>query len=164
MNTLNIVQIIIKMQKLASLANNIQKQSRPISNSIVGVVIDVTKPLYREKQNNYIVMIKIIDDTMNDSKIFGVMSKDCSVYLISKNKQDIDFVKGIGQILLLDKFSFSLWNDIKLETKYLGTTEGIYNVTINSSNDKLVVKNQLSNNPELLDITDLMIDRVKYLM
>lgn len=39
----------IKMQKLATLANNIQKQNRLISNTIVGVVTDVTRPLYREK-------------------------------------------------------------------------------------------------------------------
>lgn len=41
-------------------------------------------------------MLKIVDETLNDQKLFGVMSKDCSVYLISKNKKDIDFVTTIG--------------------------------------------------------------------
>lgn len=63
------------------------------------------------------------------------MSKDCSVYLISKNKKDIDFVTTIGEIVLLDKFTFSLWNGIKLETKYLHITEGIYSVTIDPVTD-----------------------------
>ncbi len=35
------------MLKLAVIANNIQKQSRPISNSVIGVVTDITRPLYR---------------------------------------------------------------------------------------------------------------------
>lgn len=41
-------------------------------------------------------MIKIVDESLNDEHVFGVMSKDCTVYLISKNKQDIGFVKAIG--------------------------------------------------------------------
>lgn len=41
-------------------------------------------------------MIKIVDESLNDQQLFGVMSKDCSVYLISKSKQDIDFIKAIG--------------------------------------------------------------------
>lgn len=67
-------------------------------------------------------MLKIVDETLNDQKLFGVMSKDCSVYLISKNKKDIDFITTVGEIVLLDKFTFSLWNGIKLETKYLHIT------------------------------------------
>lgn len=35
------------MFKLATIANNVQKQNRSMSNTVVGVVIDVTKPLYR---------------------------------------------------------------------------------------------------------------------
>jgi hypothetical protein len=42
------------------------------------------------------------------------MSKDCSVYLIAKRKKDIEFVKTVGEIVLLDKFTFMLWNGIKL--------------------------------------------------
>lgn len=74
------------MLNLASLASNIHKQSRPISNTIVGVVTDVTRPLFRPKENNWIVMVKVIDESLNDLKVYGVMSKDCTVYLISKNK------------------------------------------------------------------------------
>ena len=55
-------------------------------------------------------MIKIIDDTLNDQRIFGVMSRDCTVYLISKKKEEIDFLKGVGDIVVLDKFTFNMWN------------------------------------------------------
>lgn len=85
-------------------------------------------------------MIKVVDESLNDEQVFGVMSKDCTVYLISKNKKDVDFIKSIGEIVLLDKFTFALWNDIKLETKYLYTTEGIYIITIDPNSNKLVTK------------------------
>lgn len=32
------------------------------------------------------------------------MVKSCTVYLLSKNKEDINFLKGIGDIIILDKF------------------------------------------------------------
>lgn len=41
-------------------------------------------------------MIKIVDESLNDQQLFGVMSKDCCVYLISKKKQEIDLIKAIG--------------------------------------------------------------------
>lgn len=31
-------------------------------------------------------MIKIVDESLNDQNVYGVMSKDCTVYLISKKK------------------------------------------------------------------------------
>lgn len=37
------------MLKLAQLAHNVQRQARSLSSTIVGVVTDVTRPLYREK-------------------------------------------------------------------------------------------------------------------
>ena len=80
------------------------------------------------------------------------MSKDCTIYMISKNKKDIDFVRAIGQIVLLDKFSFSLWNDIKLEAKYQGTTEGIY-IMESDVNDVFQMKASLSMNPDLMALT-----------
>ena len=110
-------------------------------------------------------MLKLIDESLNDEKLFGVMSKDCSVYMISKNKRDIDFVRGVGEIVLLDRFSFSLWNDIKLEAKYQGTMEGIYVVESDSENSKnFIVKKSLSMNPDLerLD-SELVSERVKVL-
>lgn len=60
------------------------------------MVTDVTRPLYRKKENNYIVMLKIVDESMNDQQMFGVMSKDCTVYLISKRRRDVDFIKSVG--------------------------------------------------------------------
>ena len=59
-------------------------------------------------------MIKIIDETLNDKRIFGVMSRDCAVYLISRDKEEIDFLRGVGDIVVLDKFTFNMWNGIKL--------------------------------------------------
>ena len=96
------------------MGKNLEKTNKTFSGTVVGVVTDITKPLYREKEGNYIVMVKIIDETLNDKKIFGVMSRDCTVYLISKNKEEIDFLKGVGDIVVLDKFTFNMWNEIKL--------------------------------------------------
>ena len=102
------------MKKLAFVAQNTSRYNKPISATVVAVVADVTYPLFRPKEQNYIVMIKVIDESLNSQKMFGVMSKNCCVYLISKNKKDISFIHGVGDIVLLDRFSFSLWNDIKL--------------------------------------------------
>ena len=73
------------------------------------------------------MQLKVIDDSLNDSNMFGVMCKDCTVYLLSNKRKEIEkLVKGVGDIIILDKFTFTLWNDIKLETKYLNITEGLY--------------------------------------
>jgi hypothetical protein len=32
-------------------------------------------------------MLKIVDESLNDQQLFGVMSKDCTVYLIAKDKK-----------------------------------------------------------------------------
>lgn len=135
------------MLKLAHLANNLHKQNHPISTTLVAVVTDATRPLYRQKEDNYIVMLKVVDESLNDQQLFGVMSKDCTVYLISKKKKDINFIKTVGEIVILDRFTFSLWSGIKLETKYLNTTEGIYTVGIDSEKNVLEIKDQLASNP-----------------
>lgn len=75
------------------------------------------------------MQVKLIDETLNDANIFGVMCKDCTVYLLSSKKKEIEnLIKSIGDIVILDKFTFTLWNGIKLETKYLKMTEGLYPV------------------------------------
>ena len=102
------------MLRLNTIGKNITKNNRPISGTVVGVVVDISKPLHKEKEGIYIQMIKIIDETLNDKNIFGVMSKDCCVYILSKKKEDLDFLKGVGDIVILDKFTFSLWNGIIL--------------------------------------------------
>lgn len=51
-----------------------------------------------------------MDELVNDSEVFGVMVKYCSVYLFSKDKKELEVCNQIGQILLLDSFTFSLWN------------------------------------------------------
>jgi hypothetical protein len=59
-------------------------------------------------------MLKVVDESLNDQCLFGVMSKDCTVYLISKHKKDVSFMMSMGEVVLLDKFTYSLWNGIKL--------------------------------------------------
>lgn len=114
---------------LTTICKNIQRHKQPISNTIVGIVTDCTKPLYRPKEKNYIVQVKLIDESLNDANIFGVMCKDCTVYLLSSKKKEIEnLIKSIGDIVILDKFTFTLWNGIKLETKYLKMTEGLYTI------------------------------------
>lgn len=57
-------------------------------------------------------------------------------------------MRSIGDIVILDKFTFTLWNGIKLETKYLKITEGLYIIN-ETQPDKLVIQAGLSMNPEL---------------
>lgn len=144
------------------MAQNTDHYKKPISTTLVGVISDATSPMYREKESNYIVMLKIIDETMNEEKLFGVMSKDCAVYLISKNKAEIDLVNELGAIVLLDKFSFSLWNDIKLEAKYQGITEGLFVVESDQDRpDQFKVKKSLCMNPDLMIRTPELAERVR---
>ena len=98
-------------------------------------------------------MVKIVDETLNNKKIFGVMSRDCTVYLISKNREEIDFLKGVGDIVVLDKFTFNMWNEIKLETRYQGTTEGLYYISIDQKEKTMVINNQITTNPQLFELS-----------
>lgn len=82
-----------------------------------------------------------MDELVNDSEVFGVMVKYCSVYLFSKDKKELEVCNQIGQILLLDSFTFSLWNEIKLETKYRSTIEKLY--TFDHSHGNLALFNFL---------------------
>jgi hypothetical protein len=43
--------------------------------------MDVTRPLLRPKDGLYIVEIKIVDDTVNADNIYGIMVRQCSIYL-----------------------------------------------------------------------------------
>lgn len=54
------------------------------------------------------------------------MVKCCSVYIFSQSEKDTRFCDKIGQIIYLDRFIFSVWHNLKLETKYLSRTESLY--------------------------------------
>lgn len=83
-----------------------------------------------------------MDELVNDCEVFGVMVKYCSVYLFSKERKELEVCNQIGQILLLDSFTFSIWNEIKLETKYRSTIEKLY--TFDHSQGNLSLFNFLS--------------------
>jgi hypothetical protein len=89
----------------------------------MGVLIDATAPIYRERDKDYIVELKLVDDTINDLQPYGVMIKYMSVFVFSPEPQAVDFCDRIGQVILLDKFIFRVWHKIRFETKYLSRTE-----------------------------------------
>ena len=117
-------------------------QSGSFTSSVMGVVVDMTRPLYRERDKDFIVEVKIVDELVNELEVFGVMVKYCSVYLFSKERKDLEVCNQIGQILLLDSFTFSLWNEIKLETKYRSTIERLS--TFDHSHANLALFSSLS--------------------
>lgn len=49
------------MLKLNTICKNVKKYNKPFSGTVAGVITDITMPLYREKEGNYIVMLKLID-------------------------------------------------------------------------------------------------------
>lgn len=51
-----------------------------------------------------------------------------------------------------------------MEAKYLATTEGIYNVAVDSNTNQLLTKNKFTVNYELLEVNQSIIERVKHLM
>jgi hypothetical protein len=76
------------------------------------------------------VEVKIVDPSINEGRLFGVLVRYCSLYLFSKDKEELEVVTAVGQILLLHQFSFMVWNDIKLEARYLGTIERMYVIKV----------------------------------
>ena len=93
--------------------------------STMGILIDVTNSLYRERDKDYITELKIIDETLNDDSVIGVMIKYCTVYVFSNEDMKMNFCNKIGQIIYLDHFTFQIWHNIKFQTKFLSRTENI---------------------------------------
>lgn len=65
--------------------------------------------------------------------------------------------------MVLDKFAFSLWNGIKLETTYQGTTEGLYQFRVNHGNKQISSLRNISKNPQLFELTDVIRNRLNEL-
>jgi hypothetical protein len=80
----------------------------------MGLLVDVTGSIYRERDKDFITELKLIDETINDEKVYGIMVKYCSVYIFSQKETEAEFCNKIGQIVYLDHFIFSLWHNIKL--------------------------------------------------
>lgn len=76
----------------------------------MGVIVDVTRPLFRERDKDYIVELKIVDETVNEVEVFGILVKYCSVYVFSKDREELELSNQIGQLLYITQFTFSLWN------------------------------------------------------
>lgn len=49
------------IKTLAQVAQNTDCYKKPISTTLVALVTDATSPLFRDKEANYIVMLKVID-------------------------------------------------------------------------------------------------------
>jgi len=110
---------LYSFRKITDLLKDQKEQAR----STMGLLIDATAPIYREKDKDYIVELKLVDDTVNELQPYGVMVKYMSVFVFSPEPQAVDFCDQIGQVILLDKFIFRVWHKIRFETKYLSRTE-----------------------------------------
>ena len=51
----------------------------------MGVVIDMTRPLNRERDKDYIIELKIVDETINEEEMYGILAKYGSVYVFGKS-------------------------------------------------------------------------------
>lgn len=71
---------------------------------------------------------------LNEGEVHGILVKYCSVYLFGKEMKDLEVCNQIGQLLYLSSFTFALWNEIKLETKYRSTIEKLYCFTPQGEN------------------------------
>ena len=104
----------------------------------MGILIDVTAPLLRERDKQYIVELKIIDQSVNQNNIYGVMIKYCSVFIFMQKETQLAFCNKIGQVVYLSQFIFSIWHGIKLETKFLSRTEKLCCYDVEGENIKFV--------------------------
>ena len=91
----------------------------------MGILVDATNSIYRKREKDYVTELKIIDETLNDHEVYGVMIKCCTIYIFSQEDFGVTYCNKIGQIVYLDQFTFSVWHNIKLQTKYLSRTENL---------------------------------------
>ena len=54
-----------QFDSLEKVANFCSKHPNPSSKNVIGVLVDATRPLYRENDQEYIIEIKIVDETIN---------------------------------------------------------------------------------------------------
>jgi hypothetical protein len=119
------------LSSLKKVAETCHSSCNSFTASVMGVVVDATRPMYRERDKDYIMEVKIVDELVNEAQVYGVLVKYCSVYVFSKERKDLEVVNEIGQLLYLSSFTFSLWNEIKLETKYRSSIERLYSLRLN---------------------------------
>lgn len=115
------------LKKIADVCRS--TNTNAFTGSVLGVIVDATRPLYRERDKDYIVELKIVDENINETQVYGILVKYCSVYVFGKDRAELEVVNQVGQLLYLSHFTFALWNDIKLETKYRSTIERLYSFT-----------------------------------
>jgi hypothetical protein len=120
------------LSSLRKVAEVCHAGSNAFTGSVMGVVVDVTRPLYRERDKDYIIEMKIVDETVNEAEVFGILVKYCSVYVFSKDRVELELCNQIGQLLYLSQFTFALWNEIKLETKFRSTIERLYSFEVDN--------------------------------
>ncbi len=57
----------------------------------------------------------------------------------------MDVCGGIGDLILLHQFNFTVWNEMKLEARYIGSIEGIYNLKFENEKVKVIRSLTMSN-------------------
>ena len=71
--------------------------------SSAGLIVDCTNPHRKDTKKDYCMRLKIIDPSHPNDQ--------CSVFLYAKNVDDFPRRIRIGDILVLHKFGFEMWND-----------------------------------------------------
>ena len=84
---------------------DIRKQVSADNNefSTMGIVVDCTNPYRKDSKKDFCLKLKLIDPSSP--------SEPCHVFLYSRTPEDFPRNIKIGDILLLHKYGFELWND-----------------------------------------------------
>jgi hypothetical protein len=68
-----------------------------------GLIVDCTNPHRKDSKKDYCMRLKIIDPSQPNDQ--------CSVFLYARSIEDFPRRIRIGDILVLHKFGFEIWND-----------------------------------------------------
>ena len=71
--------------------------------SSAGLIVDCTNPHRKDTKKDYCMRLKIIDPSHPNDQ--------CSVFLYAKSVEDFPRKIKIGDILVLHRFGFEMWND-----------------------------------------------------
>jgi hypothetical protein len=89
--------------------------------STIGVIVDCTNPHRKDAKKDYCLKIKIIDSTSPH--------EPCHVFLYSKHIEDFPHNIRLGDILLVTRYHFELWEgslQAKKQFKVMGAEFRFY--------------------------------------
>ena len=87
--------------KLAEIKKQLPRNQQEFST--IGIIIDSTNPYRKDSKKDFCMKLKIIDpSSANDP---------CHVFLFSRSKEDFPQKIHVGDLLMLHKYGFDIWND-----------------------------------------------------